>query len=76
MPKVTLRWLMAKTELATSEMTWPALIKVIRLADGFLLSLHPRSFHWLPGDAFGEPADIERFAELAKSKVQRYEQVR
>jgi len=74
--EITADRLTAKTELATSEMTWPALIKVIRLSDGFLLSLHPRSFHWLPSDAFGDPADIERFAELAKSKVQRYEQAR
>jgi YcxB-like protein len=74
--EITADRLTAKTELATSEMTWPALIKVIRLSDGFLLSLHPRSFHWLPSDAFDDPADIERLAELAKSKVQRYEQAR
>ena len=74
--EITADRLTAKTDLATSEMTWAALIKVIRLADGFLLSFHPRSFHWLPSDAFNDPADVERLAELAKSKTQRYEHVK
>jgi hypothetical protein len=48
-----------KTDLATTDTTWGALVRVIRLPDGFLLSPNPGLFQWLPSHAFHDPADIE-----------------
>ena len=62
-----------KTDLATTDMTWGALVRVIRVPDGFLLSPNPGQFQWLPSHSFHNPADIERFAELAKSRARKYD---
>jgi hypothetical protein len=64
-----------RTELASSENTWAFFQKVLRVRDGFLLYPGASVFHWLPMHAFRNPGDMERFAELAKSKVREYKQV-
>ncbi len=61
-----------KTELASSENAWAFFQKVRRLREGFLIYPSGNIFHWLPLHAFRDPADAERFAELAKSKVRDY----
>jgi len=70
--EVTSDHLTAKTDLSTTDMLWDALVKVVRLRDGFLVSGNPGIFQWLPNHGFQDPADVERFAELAKSKVRQY----
>lgn len=62
----------SKTELASSENTWAFFQKVLRVREGFLLYPSGNIFHWLPMHAFRDSADVERFAELAKSKVKNY----
>jgi len=61
-----------KTPLSSTEMKWDSIIKVLRLRDAFLLYHSERQFFWLPLDAFAQPEDVERFATLARSKVQTY----
>jgi pimeloyl-ACP methyl ester carboxylesterase len=55
--------------------TWAFFQKAIRTREGFLLYPNPRLFHWLPMHAFRDTGDVERFAELAKSKVREYAEV-
>jgi hypothetical protein len=71
--EITDEQLTVKSDLASMTLRWNALIRVVRLPDGFLLGTDPGFFQWLPTHAFHEPPDIERFAELAKSKVRRYD---
>jgi hypothetical protein len=40
--------------------------------DGFLLYLTDIQIHWLPVRGFQNEADPERFAQLAKAKVEGY----
>ena len=68
--------LTTKTEFSSVEMAWAALIRAVRVSDGFLFSTHVGSFHWLPNHAFHDPSDIDRLADLAKAKAQRYEHAR
>jgi hypothetical protein len=65
----------SKTPLALSENAWAFFQKAIRTREGFLLYPNPHQFHWLPMHAFHDAADVERFAELAKSKVREYADV-
>lgn len=65
----------SKTALAASENTWAFFQKVLRAREGFLLYPSGRVFHWLPMHAFRDTADVERFAQLAKSKVRDYAEV-
>jgi hypothetical protein len=65
----------SKTPLAASENTWAFFQKVLRAREGFLLYPNGRIFHWLPTHAFRDAGDVERFAELAKSKVREYAEV-
>jgi hypothetical protein len=65
----------SKTPLALSENAWALFHKAIRTREGFLLYPNTRMFHWLPMHAFHDTGDVERFAELAKSKVKEYAEV-
>ena len=65
----------SKTPLAVSENTWAFFPKVLRSREGFLLYPSGRIFHWLPMHAFRDTGDVERFAELAKSKTREYADV-
>lgn len=62
----------SKTPLALSENTWASFQKMVRAREGFLLYPSGRMFHWLPTHAFRDTEEVERFAELAKSRVKEY----
>jgi hypothetical protein len=72
--QITAEGLVVTTELSNAHFKWEALMKVIRVSDGFLLATHPRVFHWLPAHGFADSADVERFAELAKSTAPKYDE--
>src|SRR5206468_6953159 len=65
----------SKTDLASSENSWAFFPRVLRLHEGFLLYPNDRIFHWLPLHDFRDLRDIERFADLAKSKAKEYRRV-
>ena len=65
----------SKTPLASSEITWAFFQRVLQAREGFLLYPSGRVFHWLPTHAFRDTGDVERFAQLAKSKVRDYAKV-
>jgi hypothetical protein len=62
-----------KSEVASSDIVWRAILRAYRVPHGFLLYPSDRMFYWLPIDGFGSAAEVERFASLAKSKAQQYE---
>jgi len=64
--------LLCKSEVASSDMLWRVLGTVLRTADGFLLYVSDTQVHWLPVRGFQDPADLDRFAALARSKVESY----
>lgn len=72
---MTVRWeisddrVSSKTDLAASDLSWTAFVKVARLPQGFLLYPNDSVFLWLPVHAFASAADVERFAALATVKV-------
>lgn len=63
-----------KTTLSSSELAWANYTRVVKCRQGFLLYFGDMTFHWLPAHAFRAPADFERLAILARSKVKRYEE--
>jgi hypothetical protein len=63
------------TASSTSDNTWALFVRAVKAREGFLLYPQGRSFYWLPLDAFRDPADAERFAQLAKSKVKDYVEI-
>ena len=64
--------LLCKSDVASSDMLWGVIASVLRTADGFLLYVSGTQVHWLPTRGFQDPADADRFAELARSKVESY----
>jgi hypothetical protein len=48
---------------------------MLRVREVFLLYPGGNTFHWLPMHSFGDPADAERFAQLAKTKFRDYAHV-
>ena len=64
--------LLCKSDVASSDMLWQLVARVLRTADGFLLYVSDTQVHWLPTRGFQDPADADRFAELARSKVESY----
>ena len=67
--------IVSKTEASSATLEWRMISRVLQATQGFLLYPNVRMFHWLPIHAFREPADSKAFAQLAKSKVQHYDQV-
>jgi hypothetical protein len=61
------------SELASAENSWELFQRIIRGHDGFLIYQSGNLFHWLPLHAFQSADDIERFADLARTKVKDYE---
>jgi hypothetical protein len=68
--------LLCKSDVASSDMLWQVVARVLRTADGFLLYVSDAQVHWLPLRGFEDPADADRFAALARSKVQSYKDER
>ncbi|HWW01481.1 MAG TPA: YcxB family protein [Candidatus Acidoferrum sp.] len=64
--------LACKSDVASTDLAWRAVQKVLRTADGFLAYLTDVQMHWLPVRGFQNEADTERFAQLAKAKVKDY----
>jgi len=65
----------SRTEASSSMFEWRMISRVLQTTEGFLLYPNDRVFHWLPAHAFREPADVEAFAQLAKSKVRDFVRV-
>lgn len=65
--------LIAKTVMSNAEFNWSMIFSVLRTPAGFLLYPNDKIFHWLPAHGFREPADMERLAQMAQSKVQQYD---
>jgi len=66
----------SKTDVASSNFLWRTFQRVLRTDDGFLLYRTDTQVQWLPTHSFQVPADADRFADLAKSKVTDYEDKR
>ena len=54
---------------ADSRFAWRMIVKVRERPHGFLVFPTPRIAHWLPKHGFRDDGEIERFRELARSKV-------
>ena len=68
--------LSCKSDVASSDMLWRVVARVLRTADGFLLYVSDTQVHWLPVGGFQDSADLDRFAALARSKVESYKDER
>jgi dipeptide/tripeptide permease len=64
--------LVCKSEVASTDLLWRAIQKVLRTPDGFLVYLTDVQIHWLPMRGFQNEADQERFAQLAKAEGEDY----
>ena len=64
--------LSCKSEVASSDMLWRVVARVLRTVDWFLVYVSDTQVHWLPVRGFQEPADLDRFAAIARSKVESY----
>lgn len=65
-----------RSEVASSDLRWQGIPRVVRTADGFMLYLTDMQVHWLPARSFQNKEEIERFARLAKAKAAQYEEER
>jgi YcxB-like protein len=65
--------IVCKTEASSATMEWRMITRVLQTPGGFLLYPGRDASHWLPAHAFGDSESIQRFAQLAKSKVQNFE---
>jgi hypothetical protein len=65
-----------KSAFSSGEMAWNMIVKALRTPMGFLFYTSDTRFYWLPARAFRDAEEIERLAQIAQSKVQRYEQLR
>jgi len=61
----------SKTDIASTEVSWNAFTRAIRVPKGFLL-FSGRSFHWIPTKAFSSDSEIQQFADLTASKIRQY----
>jgi|SRR5439155_11621229 len=68
--------LSCKSNVASADLLWRAIQRVLRSADGFLLYVTDMQIHWLPVRGFRDRADLERFAQIAKAKVEDYKDER
>jgi hypothetical protein len=64
--------LSCKSDVAFSELLWCTICRVLRTREGFLLYLSDMQVHWLPVHGFQGTDALERFAQLAKAKVDDY----
>lgn len=63
-------------DIASTDLDWRAFTRVVRSAQGFLLYFSETQVHWLPVRGFENPADVDRFAALAKEKITDYKDAR
>jgi hypothetical protein len=68
--------LLCQSEVASSDMLWRVVSRVLRTADGFLLYVSDTQVHWLPERGFQETADLDRFASLARTRGESYKDER
>ncbi len=68
--------LTCKSEVASSDLLWRTIRRVLRTRDGFLLYLTDTQVHWRPAHGFQGTDAMERFAHLAKAKVEDYKDER
>ena len=61
-----------KSDVSSSEMLWGTILRVLRTKEGFLLYVSDIQIHWLPVHGFQNPADVDRFADLARGKIGEY----
>jgi hypothetical protein len=61
----------SKTDIASTEVSWNAFTRAIRVPKGFLL-LSGRLFHWIPTKAFSSDLEVQQFADLIASKIRQY----
>ncbi len=77
--KVEGRWTLTDEEVRSEGVgsqwkgDWTVFNRVLRLDDGFVVYTPARLFYWFPAAGFADPADLERLAQLARSKVSIYE---
>ncbi len=62
----------AGSVLGQTEITWQAFAKVVCTPNGMMLYPIDQMYHWLPHHGFASDAEIERFVELAKTKIERH----
>jgi hypothetical protein len=67
--------LRCQTEASSGEMAWSVIARVLRTPQGFVLYLNDLLSHWVPVHAFRDAQELERFSQLVKSRVERYDQV-
>jgi hypothetical protein len=66
--------LVAKTEASVTKSEWPAIPRVLRTPQGFLLYKGEHLYYWVPTHAFNSTTEIDAFTLLAKSKTQKFEE--
>ncbi len=69
--KIQTRW-----QHGTADFLWSALSAVRQTPDGFLFYSTPQIFHWLPRSAFASEAACGQVADLARSKVAKFEVIK
>jgi len=65
--------LVTRSEVASSDMLWPTILRAYRVPEGFLLYPTDRMFHWLPVHGFHDATDVERLAQMIRSNVSQYD---
>ena len=68
--------LSCKSDIASSEMLWRNILKVLRTKAGFLLYVSDNQIHWLPIHGFQNAADVGRFADISRGKAPEYKDER
>ena len=68
--------LACESEVASSDMLWRAILRVLRTSHGFLIYISDTQIHWLPVHGFENSSEVERLASLAKENVKDYEDER
>lgn len=67
--------LICRSEIATTDLLWRPVRRVLRTPCGFMLYMNEQSVHWLPVRGFQDEKAVESFAEFASANLQGYEDV-
>lgn len=66
----------SRSDVSSDEVFWRGFTRAYRTLQGFLLYQTDGQMQWLPVSGFHDSADIERLAEILKSNVKEYSDVR
>lgn len=67
--------IVSKTEVSSAKLEWRMLARVLQTKKGFLFYQNEQVFEWVPTHAFRNPADADALADLARSRVKRFDKV-